>query len=202
MQSALISALNARAPRRIPRMRGLVRAAVAVVLVPTAEGLGTVLIGRPVRSSDRWSGDIAFPGGLASAEEHDIETARRETMEEVGLALGAPVARLADRLTIAPGRNRPMRVRAHVFVHASEPLLTPDPREVAMVRIATLASIEHAVRQPLARKIGPLRPSFPSIPMGDHVLWGLSLGLLDEIFRALRSRGTGSEVDGTASLEV
>lgn len=185
--AALVSALHADRARRIPRVRGLVRAAVAVVLVPGAPegGIGTVLIGRPMRTGDRWSGDVAFPGGLARAGERDDEAARREAFEEVGLTLGAPIGRLADRITLAPGRTRPMRVRPLVFVHEGEPVLAPDPREVAMARVTSLRSLAAMPRGRTARRIGPIRSSFPAITLGDHVLWGLTLGVLDELFARL-----------------
>lgn len=182
------SAFEGRRPRRIPRVRGLVHAAVAVVLVPGEAGLGTVLIGRPVRRGDRWSGDVAFPGGLARPGEDDVATARREAREEVGLSLGAPLGRLADRLTLAPGRNRPMRVRPVVFLHEGALVLEPDPREVAMVRVTPLSDIGGATRVPLGRRMGPIVPHFPSIPFGDHTLWGLTLGVLDELLLSLRNK--------------
>jgi 8-oxo-dGTP pyrophosphatase MutT (NUDIX family) len=184
----LRAALGTRVPRRYPRVRGLVRAAVAVVLVPSPEGFGTVLIGRPVRASDRWSGDVAFPGGLARPHELDVETARREAEEEVGLRLGEPLTRLSDRLSLAPGRTRPMRVRPIVFVHEGALDLRPDPREVAMVELAQLRTLASAERVPMVRRIGPMRPSFPSIPIGEHVLWGLTLSVLDELFLLMRVR--------------
>ncbi len=189
VRPALVSALGARGARRIPRVPGLVRAAVAIVLVPGHEGLCAVLIGRPVRKGDRWSGDVAFPGGLARPDEYDVDTARRETLEEVGLVLGAPIGRLGDRMTLAPGRRRPMRVRPLVFLVETEPVLIPDPREVAMVRIEPLGNIARCRRVPTRRQIGPIRAGFPSIPLGDHVLWGLTLDLCDELDAALSRAG-------------
>ncbi|KAG4096997.1 hypothetical protein H8356DRAFT_941818 [Neocallimastix lanati (nom. inval.)] len=44
-------------------------------------------IRRSLNPTDRWSGDLAFPGGKANPGENDRETCERETMEEVGLDL-------------------------------------------------------------------------------------------------------------------
>ena len=44
-------------------------------------------IRRSLSPTDRWSGDLAFPGGKANPGETDKETCERETMEEVGLDL-------------------------------------------------------------------------------------------------------------------
>jgi len=44
-------------------------------------------IRRSLSPTDRWSGDLAFPGGKSNPGESDRETCERETMEEVGLDL-------------------------------------------------------------------------------------------------------------------
>jgi len=44
-------------------------------------------IRRSLSPTDRWSGDLALPGGKANLGENDKETCERETMEEVGLDL-------------------------------------------------------------------------------------------------------------------
>lgn len=49
--------------------------------------LKILLIKRAVRPGDRWSGDLAFPGGHLSENESDYEAVCRETLEEVGLDL-------------------------------------------------------------------------------------------------------------------
>ncbi|GES82818.1 nudix family hydrolase [Rhizophagus clarus] len=44
---------------------------------------------RALRQGDRWSGQIAFPGGKRDSNDFDdLDTAERETFEEVGLDLG------------------------------------------------------------------------------------------------------------------
>ena len=62
------------------------RAAVAVVLAPDPDSV--LLIRRADREGDRWSGHLAFPGGRWSPGDAGlVDTARRETLEEVGLDL-------------------------------------------------------------------------------------------------------------------
>ena len=50
--------------------------------------LEVAFIRRATSATDRWSGQIAFPGGKREAEDiDDVATAIRETQEEVGIAL-------------------------------------------------------------------------------------------------------------------
>src|SRR6478752_6570976 len=64
----------------------LIWAAVAAVLVPSPDAV--LLIRRAERAGDPWSGHMALPGGRREPEDADlVETARRETFEEVGLQL-------------------------------------------------------------------------------------------------------------------
>src|SRR6185295_3323821 len=64
------------------------RAAVAAILRESATDLEALLIRRAEREDDPWSGHMAFPGGRRGAADRDIEeTARRETLEEIGLDL-------------------------------------------------------------------------------------------------------------------
>ncbi len=66
------------------------RAAVAVVLGPTPEGLQLLFIERAQHPDDPWSGHIAFPGGRIEADDPSPRAAaERETLEEVGLDLSA-----------------------------------------------------------------------------------------------------------------
>src|SRR5258706_13265424 len=67
------------------------RAAVALVLSPSladAPALSLLLVRRAERDGDPWSGHMALPGGHAHPSDVDLlHTARRETLEEVGIDL-------------------------------------------------------------------------------------------------------------------
>src|SRR5262245_41364530 len=72
------------------------RAAVALVFcAPPGAEPELLFIERARREGDPWSGHMAFPGGRRDPKDTDLAaTAARETHEEVGLGLGAPIARL------------------------------------------------------------------------------------------------------------
>lgn len=183
---ALRRDLSANPPRRMPRLPGFVFAAVAVVIAPRDDDLQVVLIGRPKRGGDRWSGDVAFPGGLASGSvEASIETARREALEEVGLPLGEPLGMLSDRVTMAQGARRPMRVRPVVFAVDALPELRPDPREVAAIYQPTLRELKRAPKSTVERELFGKKMSFPARSLGDHLFWGLTSSLVLELERRI-----------------
>lgn len=66
---------------------GLHRAAVALIVRPAVDDLAILLIERLKSVSDPWSGHMAFPGGRRDGTEADLETAIRETAEEVAVDL-------------------------------------------------------------------------------------------------------------------
>lgn len=94
---------------------------------------------RAVNEQDRWSGQVGFPGGRKKQGESDVETAIRETFEEVGLDLSLSEAggnfeylgRLNDRL-LTQGKSK-LVVSCLVFNMLQRvPLeLKLDAREVA-----------------------------------------------------------------------
>lgn len=95
-----------------------VQAAVAVVLRPGPRGPEVLLTQRAARAGDPWSGHVAFPGGRAHAGDRDlVQTAMRETQEEVGLVLARAAHRgwLGRRYTRMHERWAPMEVWAGVF---------------------------------------------------------------------------------------
>lgn len=90
---------------RIPRERpadGLIRAAVLVLLRDTPEGVEVLLTRRSHEVKDH-KGQVALPGGIVEAQDHDtLHAALRESHEEVGLdpASVRILGRLDDYVTI------------------------------------------------------------------------------------------------------
>ena len=100
------------------------RAAVAIVLAPDPDQV--LLIRRAERAGDRWSGQLALPGGRWSEGDADLAaTARRETAEEVGLDLATrPVVAALDDLAPRTPALPPIQVRPFLFtLPAALPLL-------------------------------------------------------------------------------
>ncbi|GJQ12848.1 hypothetical protein GpartN1_g4639.t1 [Galdieria partita] len=161
LERHLLYSLVSRSLRLLPATR---RAAVAIILrfgylpgdVPAyatcslrellqhveatgASNLQILYIQRATKSSDPWSGHIAFPGGRQEENEMDIETAIRETKEEIGLDIGNSqhflcIGRLSDREIKL--RNRGLRNSAYcAFVFIQLKLETP-PLKLCISEVA------------------------------------------------------------------
>lgn len=151
------------------------QAAVAVVLAPGDDGLAMAFIERTVRNGDRWSGQMALPGGRREPGDADLAaTARRETAEEVGLTLPAPVGRLDDQR----GRTTKGLVAPFVFALDERPALVPEPTEVAAadwIALSFLFDPGNAVKH---RFLGV---PFPAIGHRERAIWGLTHRVLDDL---------------------
>ena len=91
------------------------------------------------RDARRWSGQIAFPGGKSQGDETPLETACRESVEEVQLDLTSTDFRLIGRLPPRTAKAG-LPLNAFVFVHTSGMAqVTPDPFEVAPFSPPSLA---------------------------------------------------------------
>ncbi len=150
------------------------QAAVALVLAPSDAGPAIAFIERTQRRGDRWSGQMAFPGGKRETGDRDLaDTAARETAEEVALELPPPIGRLADQR----GRTSKGLVAAFVYGLDHRPTLTAQPSEVAAadwIDLAWLLDPANAVRRRFAGI------PFPGITHRDRVIWGLTHRILED----------------------
>lgn len=168
-------------------------AAVAAIARPTSGGeLEVLLVRRPERPGDRWSGNLAFPGGLArGGEARDLAaTARREAAEEVGLELGEALGTLSELITAAPGRARPMKLRPYVFAYPARGVVEPDPREVAEAFWVDLRELADLPRTRRPKRVGPIPLRAPGLELrgGELFLWGLTYAMVRELLQVWRGR--------------
>lgn len=150
------------------------QAATALVLSPGDDGLAIAFIERIHRPGDRWSGQMALPGGKRDPGDPDLaHTAARETAEEVGLDLPAPVGRLADQR----GRITRGVVATYVFALEDRPDLVPAPAEAAAADWIPLAWLFDPANVTRLRW-GAMR--FPGIVHRERVIWGLTHRILGD----------------------
>ncbi|TFW15734.1 CoA pyrophosphatase [Massilia arenosa] len=161
-------------------------AAVLVPLIERADGLHVLLTLRTDHLTDH-AGQISFPGGRA--EDYDdgaIDTALRETEEEIGLhrryieVLGV----LPDYLTGTGYRVTPV---VGLVLPPFE--LNPDANEVAEIFEVPLAFLmDGANHQRLYFDLPEGgRRSFYAMPFQRYFVWGATAGMLRNLFHFLRA---------------
>lgn len=177
-------ALSARPPRLADLQR---RAAVAVVLTEAPLGVEVLLIRRAMRAGDPWSGQMALPGGhYAEADGALLETARRETAEEVGVDLRHAGELLGQLDDVLPG-NAAVAVSPFVFAVVPRSVPSPHGEEVDAVVWANLDALargESRVEHELRMEQRVLR--FPAFRLGEHVVWGMTYRVLLALIERVR----------------
>lgn len=163
------------------------RAAVLVPLVVRPDGVTVLLTMRTDHLSSH-AGQISFPGG--GTEERDsspIETALRETEEEIGLHRRhiEIIGVLPDYATVSAYRVTP------VVALVQPPFeLTPDPGEVAEVFEVPLAFLMDGLnhqRRVIELPQGAGSRAFYTMPYEQYFIWGATAAMLRNLFHFLRA---------------
>jgi len=171
-------ALGARPARVAEARQGVSWAAVALILARgEARELDALLILRAQREGDPWSGHVALPGGRRDRLDPDLEaTARRETREETGIELAEPFGQLDDLGPVSRSLP-PLAVRPYVYALEERPEVRAN-HEVAGALWTPLAQLR-AERVPSKVLVGGEEREVRSLRLGPHVLWGMTLSILD-----------------------
>ena len=147
-----------------------------------------MLLTRRTAHLNTHAGQISFPGG--GAEERDssaIETALRETEEEIGLARRhvEVVGVLPDHVTASSYLVTPV-----IGLVAPPFALTAEANEVAEifeVPLAFLMDGMHHQRMSFELPGGAGRRSFYAMPYEGFFIWGATAGMLRNLFHLLRA---------------
>lgn len=159
----------------------------ALVCVPDPDAI--LLIRRAERAGDPWSGQMGLPGGRRGAEDVDLlDTAIRETVEEVGVSLARPalVATLDD-LTPRTVHLPRIMVRPHVFVLEARPELVPNPEVAAAHWVDLEALLAPGVYGEWDVPALDRTMRFPGYRLPEGIVWGMTERILTPFLRAVRS---------------
>jgi len=161
-------------------------ASVLIPLVLREEGLTVLFTQRSEHLNDH-GGQISFPGGRAEVTDRDaIETALRETEEEVGLARShiEVLGVLPEYVTATNYRVTPVVGLAHppFETHA-------DPDEVAEIFEVPLAFLMDGTNHQRRAATFPngRHRTFYAMPYERFFIWGATAGMLRNLFHFLRS---------------
>lgn len=170
--------------QRFPQLR---RAAVLIPLVQREGGLTVLLTQRTAHLSNH-GGQVSFPGGRAEeADSSPIETALRETEEEIGL----------NRRHIQIVGVLPDHVTASAYVVTPVVALVTPPfdlvaesnevAEIFEVPLGFLMDGMHHQRMSFDLPDGTGRRSFYAMPYERFFIWGATAGMLRNLFHLLRA---------------
>ena len=130
------------------------------------------------------AGQVSFPGGSREAMDQDtVETALRETEEEIGLQRRyvETIGFLEGCLTITGFAVTPV-----VGLVIPEFRLSPDPQEVAEVFQVPLAYLrDPANRQRRQRLVGDQLVEYYQFEHRGHVIWGATARMLVDLIDKL-----------------
>jgi len=162
-------------------------ASVLIPIIVREHGLSLLLTRRTEHLTEH-AGQVSFPGGRT--EENDassIETALRETEEEIGLDRQHinVIGTLPEYITATGFRVTPV-----VSIVQPPFDLEPDPCEVAEVFEVPLSFLMDGMNhQRIIAEFprGMERRSFYAIPYEQYFIWGATAGILRNLFHFLRA---------------
>lgn len=159
--------------------------AVLLLLYPCNNELYFVLTRRPEYNGVH-SGQISLPGGAHEQGETFLETAIRETWEEVGVpASKISVLGNLTRLFIPPSN---FMVYPFVGYCTAAPHFRPDAREVAELMEAPIAAIQDTKNRFSEKRKHPQlgHMNIPYMLINGYKIWGATAMILSEFSEVLR----------------
>jgi 8-oxo-dGTP pyrophosphatase MutT (NUDIX family) len=169
-------------PTRVP-----IPASVLLPIVERSHGL-TMLLTQRSPNLNSHPGQIAFPGGRADAGDNSaVDTALRETEEEIGLARRHidVIGTLPDYITITGYQITPVVALIRPpFELRAEP---GEVEEIFEVPLAFLMDGMHHQRRALELPNGAGHRTFYAMPYERFFIWGATAGILRNLFHFLRA---------------
>lgn len=169
------------------------RAAVAAILreLPGADSPELFFIRRAEHPQDPWSGHVAFPGGRRDPEDTSLlDTAIRETREEVGIALSPAdlVARLPDVPAFSRSKKGALVVTPFVFAVRRDTAVTLNAEVAATLWVPMKSLLAGVGRDSFKLDYEGVIYDMPCIHLepGQHRLWGMTYRMLETLLDAIR----------------
>jgi 8-oxo-dGTP pyrophosphatase MutT (NUDIX family) len=172
-------------PIELERIR---QAAVTILLREHDETAELLIIKRAEHPNDPWSGHLALPGGRADASDaHLIETAARETWEEVGIRLTIEDHYIGRLETLLPGNPRlpQIEITPLIAVAPTELSLQLSEEVAAAFWMPVRALQETGMSETYRFRHGETIMKFPAYPSPHGAIWGITQRILTEFLDLL-----------------
>ncbi len=179
---------DSRAVVRPEGVDGIARLGGVLLLLYRRNGSLHIVLTRRRDDLPSHAGQISFPGGRHEAPETLLETALRETEEEVGVA----AADLQILGALTPIYIPPSDYKVYPFVawasSGTPPVFRAAPREVAKIIEAPLPTLlDPASRVEETWKMGGKQVTVPYYAVQEHKVWGATAVMLSEFIERLRA---------------
>lgn len=162
---------------------------VALILVEQQNSIQCILMKRSVHPGSPHSGQIALPGGKKEDYDLDLEeTARRETMEEIGIQLD--LDSLLGTLTPIYIPVSKFKVQPYIYYYSGKLDFQLDPLEVDDVFLFDIEMLKNEdviQRKEILLSQGYRQKGVPYFDISDETVWGATAMILSE-FRQLLLR--------------
>ncbi|MCX6391413.1 MAG: CoA pyrophosphatase [Actinobacteria bacterium] len=161
-------------------------ASVMLCLREGERGTELLLCRRATREGDPWSGHVGLPGGGVEERDRDaLDTAARETYEEVGFDPRAH-GRILGMLEPLKPRTFPITIAAYV-AHITAPVELSVSEEIAVAWWTPFADLEWVSAEVPGAPTRVSAFQLPHAEAQDVVLWGITYRLLDRLFRVTKT---------------
>lgn len=157
-------------------------AAVVVMLNYRCGKPEVLLVERAKSSKDPWSGQMALPGGKRDPKDKGIlQTAVRETLEETNIDLTKEHTFLGALENARSSGELSLTVTPLVALVKGEPCIKTSKELTGhlWIRLSELGSRRGTVKSPSG--------VVPGYMLDEGVVWGLTYGILEQLFRVLES---------------
>ena len=161
-------------------------ASVMLCLRDGERGTELLLCRRATREGDPWSGHVGLPGGGVEESDRDaLDTAARETYEEVGFDPRAH-GRILGMLEPLKPRTFPITIAAYV-AHITAPVELTLSEEIAVAWWTPFVDLEWISAEVPGAPTRVSAFQLPHAEAQDVVLWGITYRLLDRLFRVTKT---------------
>lgn len=178
--------LSERDPQKLSIKGDFVDAAVMMILKEESGDTSMLFIKRPDSQGDPFSGHVAFPGGkMKSDDSSKLDTAVRETIEEIGVDVNQSGRIIGELDDVNPNNPRASTyiVTPYLSVLEQEISIIPDRREVETVLWVPVRHLlnekNFKIRQ---RERGGKLVEDYAYSFEQYIIWGMTGRILHRFF--------------------